>query len=115
LTREIPDVIAAEVVCIDDGTPLVAASRDASFDPAIAAAYFAEVVKANEKALEALKKGGRLEEVLLTTDEFYLLLRILPHTHFYLGLAIAKDGNVGMTRMVMKTYEKRFTESLPGD
>jgi CheY-like chemotaxis protein len=113
LTREIPDVIAAEVVCIDDGTPLIATSQDSSFDPDIAAAYFAEVVKSNEKALEALKKGRRLEEVLLTTDEFYLVVRILPDTRFYLGLAIAKDGNIGMARMVMKTYEKRFIETLP--
>jgi CheY-like chemotaxis protein/predicted regulator of Ras-like GTPase activity (Roadblock/LC7/MglB family) len=115
LTREIPNVIAAEVVCIDDGTPLVATSLDPSFDPEIAAAYFAEVVKINEKALEALKKGRRLEEVLLTTDEFYLVVRILPDTRFYLGLAIAKDGNIGMARMVMKTYEKRFMETLPAD
>jgi CheY-like chemotaxis protein len=113
LTREIPNVIAAEVVCIDDGTPLIATSQDPSFDPDIAAAYFAEVVKINEKALEALKKGRRLEEVLLTTDEFYLVVRILPDTRFYLGLAIAKDGNIGMARMVMKTYEKRFIETLP--
>ena len=113
LTREIPNVIAAEVVCIDDGTPLVATSQDLSFDPEIAAAYFAEVVKINEKALEALKKGRRLEEVLLTTDEFYLVVRILPDTRFYLGLAIAKDGNIGMARMVMKTYEKRFIKTLP--
>jgi CheY-like chemotaxis protein len=115
LTREIPNVIAAEVVCIDDGTPLVAISQDPSFDPEIAAAYFAEVVKINEKALEALKKGRRFEEVLLTTDEFYLVVRILPDTRFYLGLAIAKDGNIGMARMVMKTYEKRFMETLPAD
>jgi CheY-like chemotaxis protein len=113
LTREIPNVIAAEVVCIDDGTPLIATSQDPSFDPDIAAAYFAEVVKINEKALEALKKGRRLEEVLLTTDEFYLVVRILPDTRFYLGLAIAKDGNIGMARMVMKTYEKRFIKTLP--
>lgn len=113
LTREIPNVIAAEVVCIDDGTPLIATSQDPSFDPDIAAAYFAEVVKINEKALEALKKGRRLEEVLLTTDEFYLVVRILPDTRFYLGLAIAKDGNIGMARMVMKTYEKRFIATLP--
>ena len=115
LTREIPNVIAAEVVYIDDGTLLVATAQDPSFDPEIAAAYFAEVVKINEKALEALKKGRRFEEVLLTTDEFYLVVRILPDTRFYLGLAIAKDGNIGMARMVMKTYEKRFMETLPTD
>jgi CheY-like chemotaxis protein len=113
LMREIPNVIAAEVVCIDDGTPLVATSQDPSFDPDIAAAYFTEVVKTNEKALEALKKKGRLEEMLLTTDEFYLVVRVLPDTRFYLSLAIAKDGNVGMARMVIKTYEKRFMETLP--
>jgi len=115
LTREIPDVIAAEVVSINDGTPIVATSFDQAFDTDIAAAYFAEVVKINEKALEALKKRRRLEEVLLTTDEFYLVVRILPDTRFYLGLAIAKDGNIGMARMVMKTYEKRFIEALPTD
>jgi CheY-like chemotaxis protein/predicted regulator of Ras-like GTPase activity (Roadblock/LC7/MglB family) len=112
LTREIPDVIAAEVVSIDEGIPLVATSNDRAFDSEIAAAYFAEVVKSNEKALEALKKGGRMEEVLLTTDEFYLIVRILAGTRFYLGLAIAKEGNIGMARMAMKTYEKRFIETV---
>lgn len=115
LTREIPDCIAAEVVSIDDGTPIVATSHDPTFDPDIAAAYFAEVVKITEKALEVLRKGRRLEEVLLTTDEFYLIVRILPNTRFYVGLAMAKKGNVGMARMVMKTYEKRIVETLPTD
>lgn len=113
LAHEISDVIAAEVVSIDDGTSLVASTHDPSFDPDIAAAYFAEVVKTNEKAIEALKKGHRLEEVLLTTEDFYLIVRILSDTRFYVGLAIAKEGNVGMARMVMKTYEKRFIETLP--
>ncbi|MCJ7664547.1 MAG: response regulator [Desulfobacterales bacterium] len=115
LTREIPDVIAAEVVSIDEGTPIVATSQDPSFDLDIAAAYYAEVVKINEKALEVLKKGRRLEEVLLTTDEFYLIVRILPDTRFYVGLAVAKESNIGLARMVMKKYEKRFVEALPTD
>jgi len=33
LTREIPNVIAAEVVCIDDGTPSSAISQDPSLTP----------------------------------------------------------------------------------
>jgi CheY-like chemotaxis protein/predicted regulator of Ras-like GTPase activity (Roadblock/LC7/MglB family) len=115
LAREIPGVIAAEVVCIDDGTPIVATSQDPSFDLDIAAAYYAEVVKINEKALEVLKKGRRLEEVLLTTDEFYLIVRILSDTRFYVGLAVAKESNIGLARMVMKNYEKRLAETLPTD
>jgi len=113
LIHEVPDVIAAEVVSIDDGTPLVATSHDPAFDPDIAAAHFAEVVKTNEKAIEALKKGRRVEEVLLTTEDFYLIVRILSGTRFCAGLAIPKEGNVGMARMAMKKYEKRFVETLP--
>jgi CheY-like chemotaxis protein/predicted regulator of Ras-like GTPase activity (Roadblock/LC7/MglB family) len=112
LTRGIPDVIAAEVVNIDDGTPIVATSHDPAFDPDMAAAYYTEVVKINEKALEVLKKGGKLEEVLLTTDEFYLIIRMLRDTPFYVGLAILRKGNVGMARMAIKRSEKRFTAAL---
>jgi DNA-binding response OmpR family regulator/predicted regulator of Ras-like GTPase activity (Roadblock/LC7/MglB family) len=115
LEREIPDVIAAEVVSIDEGVPLVAKTNDPAFDVDIVAAYYAEVMKINEKALEDLKKEPRLEEVLVTTEEFYLVVRPLSGTRFYVGLVIAKRGNVGMARMVMKRYEKRFLETLPMD
>jgi CheY-like chemotaxis protein/predicted regulator of Ras-like GTPase activity (Roadblock/LC7/MglB family) len=115
LSREIPDYIAVEVASIDDGTPLVAVSHDPAFDPDIAAAYYTEVIKTTEKALEVLRKGRRLEEVLLTTDECYLIVRVLPNTRFYVGVAIAKKGNIGMARMVMKKYEKRFVETLATD
>lgn len=113
LKSEVPNFVAAEVVGIDVGIPIVAISSDPKFDPNVAAAYYTEVVKANEKALEALEKGRKVEEMLLTTDEFYLLLRILPDTRFYLGLAITKEGNVGMATMIVKKYENRFVELLP--
>jgi predicted regulator of Ras-like GTPase activity (Roadblock/LC7/MglB family) len=113
LSREVPELIMAEVVSIDDGTPIVVTSYDPSFDPTIAAAYYTEVVKINEKVLEVLKRGGKLEEVLLTVDEFYLILRILPDTRLYVGLAMTRKGNVGMARMVVKKFEKRFNEALP--
>jgi DNA-binding response OmpR family regulator/predicted regulator of Ras-like GTPase activity (Roadblock/LC7/MglB family) len=115
LEREIPDVIVAAVVSIDEGVPLVATTHDSAFDVDIIAAYYAEVIKTNEKALAVLKKGPRLKEVLVTTDEFYLVVRPLPGTRFYVGLVMDQKGNVGMARMVMKRYEKRFLETVPTD
>jgi predicted regulator of Ras-like GTPase activity (Roadblock/LC7/MglB family) len=115
LEREIPDVIAAAVVSIDEGVPLVATASDQAFDVDIIAAYYAEVIKINEKALEALKHGSGLEEILVTTDTFYLLARPLPETRFCVSLVLAQKGNVGMARMVMKRYEKRFLETVPLD
>jgi CheY-like chemotaxis protein/predicted regulator of Ras-like GTPase activity (Roadblock/LC7/MglB family) len=115
LTGEVPELIAAEIVSIDEGVSLVATTNDQAFDPDVAAAYYAEVVKINEKALEVLKKGGKLEEVLLTTDAFYLILRMLPDTRFYVGLAVTRRGNVGMARMVIRKFETRFVEALSAD
>ncbi len=113
LTSEVPDLIAAEIVSIEEGVPIVAETTNQAFDPDVTAAYYTEVIKINEKALDVLKKGGKLEEVLLTTDEFYLILRILPDTRFCVGVAITRQGNVGMARMVIKRFEKRFVEILP--
>jgi CheY-like chemotaxis protein/predicted regulator of Ras-like GTPase activity (Roadblock/LC7/MglB family) len=115
LTVEIPNVLAAQIVNIEEGTPLVVSAGNPAFDPEIAAAYYSEVVKVNEKALAVLKKGGRLEEVLLTVDDFYLILRVLPATHFAVCLALDKKGNVGMARMEIKKFAKRFVEVLPVD
>jgi DNA-binding response OmpR family regulator/predicted regulator of Ras-like GTPase activity (Roadblock/LC7/MglB family) len=115
LEREIPDVIAAAVVSIDEGVPLAATTNDPAFDVDIVAAYYAEVIKTNEKALKALQKGPRLEEVLVTTDTFSLYVKPLPDTRFYVGLVIAQKGNVGMARTVMKRYEKKFLKTLPAD
>ncbi|MBN1255541.1 MAG: response regulator [Deltaproteobacteria bacterium] len=115
LVREVPDLIAAEIVNIDDGTPLVATVYDSTLDPDMLAAYYAEVLKAHEKALDALKKASKLEEILVTTDAFYIIIRILPGTRFYVSLTMARKGNVGMARMVMKRYEERFVEAVPSD
>ena len=115
LTAEIPDVLAAEIVNIEEGTPLVVSAGNSAFDPEIAAAYYSEMLKVNKKALAVLKKGKRLEEVLLTVDDFYLILRLLPDTRFAVCFALSKKGNVGMARMEIKKFVKRFVEVLPGD
>jgi CheY-like chemotaxis protein/predicted regulator of Ras-like GTPase activity (Roadblock/LC7/MglB family) len=115
LVAEIPDVLAAAIVSIEEGIPVVVSTNHPTFDPEIAAAYYSEVVKVNEKALEVLKKGRKLEEVLLTVDDFYLILRILPDTRYSVCLAISRKGNVGMAKMVIKKFAKRFVAVLPAD
>ena len=115
LTAEIPDVLAAEIVNIEEGTPLVVSAGNPAFDPEIAAAYYSEMLKVNKKALAVLKKGKRLEEVLLTVDDFYLILRLLPDTRFAVCFALSKKGNVGMARMEIKKFAKRFVDALPAD
>jgi CheY-like chemotaxis protein/predicted regulator of Ras-like GTPase activity (Roadblock/LC7/MglB family) len=111
--NEVPNFISAEVVSIDDGIPIVAISSDPKFDSSVAAAYFTEVLKANKKAIEALKKGREVEEMVVMTDDFFLIVRIFPYTRFFLSLAIGKEGNWGMARMIIKKYEDKFVGLLP--
>jgi predicted regulator of Ras-like GTPase activity (Roadblock/LC7/MglB family) len=103
------------VVSIDEGVPLVATTNDPAFDVDIIAAYYAEVIKTNEKALKALHKGPSLEEVLVTTDAFSLVIKPLSDTRYYVCLVMAQKGNVGMARTVLKRYEKKFLETVPVD
>jgi CheY-like chemotaxis protein/predicted regulator of Ras-like GTPase activity (Roadblock/LC7/MglB family) len=113
LEGEIPDVIAAAVVSIDEGVPLIATTDDPAFDVDIIAAFYAEVIKTNEMALKALGKEPSLEEVLVTTDDFSFVVRPLPGTRFYVGLVMAQKGDVGMARTVMQRYEKKFLKTMP--
>lgn len=115
LCRETTDCIAAVVVGIDDGIPIVATSKDPAFDPEVLAAYYAEVIKINEKALKALNRSGNIEELQLMTDAFSLIVRVIPDTRYYLAMAIAKEGNIGMARIAIKRHEKEFCKLLCRD
>ncbi len=80
----------------------------------MAAATYAEVVKANEKALDLLggvEKVGETEDILVSTTRMYILIRKLGQKHYY-GVALNRTGNLGLARVIMKKHEVRFLEAL---
>ena len=111
--NEIDGFISTDVVSIDDGMSIGGGSIFANFDSSVASAEFAAVAKATIRALKSLGNDS-LEDILLTTDKSYIIIRLLGPSNYYHGLAINKSsGNLGRSRLVMRNFEPKIISSMP--
>ncbi|MCI0513107.1 hypothetical protein L0128_07850 [candidate division KSB1 bacterium] len=114
---EIPEFVSTDIVEIDTGLSVGGGSIfPDSFDSSIASALYAEVVKANEKALAALggeANVGTVEDFLITTSKSYILISVYPNKKYYHGLAITRKGNLAYARIVMKKFQPAIIKALP--
>lgn len=101
---EVPEFVSTDLVNIDSGLSIGGGTADPDFDASIASASFAEVVKSNRRALDLLGLGAdSSEDILITTDKVYILIRLLGREYCHL-LAISRQGNLGLGRVLMKKY-----------
>jgi predicted regulator of Ras-like GTPase activity (Roadblock/LC7/MglB family) len=111
--EDVPGFIATDIIDLSMGMSIGGTSVDPDFDAETASASYSEVIKSNRRALELLgMERDSTEDILITTDEVYILLLELDADHFQ-GMAIAKDANLGMARTMMRQYAQRFIEALP--
>lgn len=109
---ELPQFVSTDVVEIESGMSLAGISADPKFDAAAASACFAEVVKANARALDLLGLGASsTEDILITTGPAYLLLRMIGPGH-YLGVSITRQGTLGFARALMQRYAPQILQAL---
>ncbi len=109
---EVPDFVATDIVHLESGLSIGGASATPHFDAAAAAAAYGEVLKSNARALELLgSRGEATEDILVTTDRWYVLLRTLGRS-YYQCLAISREGSLGMPRVLMRRYERAFLEAI---
>lgn len=110
--QEVPAFVSTDIVNIESGMSIGGGSIDPSFDASVASASYAEVVKSNRRALELLGLDPEsTEDILITTASAYLLIRMLGPDYFH-GVAIARNGNLGLSRAIMKRYAPRFLEEI---
>jgi|SRR5690554_3634945 len=96
---------------VDSESGLVLATEgDNSFDLEAAAAGNTEVVRAKRKTMAALGIAGGIEDILITLNSQYHLIRLLHSNEaIFLYVVIDKSrGNLGMARMVTKGVEKKI-------
>lgn len=111
--NDIDGFISTDIVSIEDGMSIAGGSIFANFDSSVASAEFAFVTKATIRALKSIG-GDTLEDILITTDKTYVILRLLGPSNYYHGLAINRtNGNLGRSRLVMKNYEAKIISSMP--
>lgn len=103
---EVPDFVSTDMVNIDSGLSIGGATIDPDFDPSVASACYAEVVKMNRSALDLLGLGANsTEDILVTTTKVNILVRMLGSEYCHV-LAITRKGNLGLARAIMKKYEQ---------
>lgn len=105
---EVEHFISTDIVNIASGMSIGGAAVDPNFDASLASAAYADVVKANRRALDLLGLGAdSCEDILITTNNAFLLIRLLGSEH-YLGVAVGRKATLGLARAIMKKYASRF-------
>ncbi|MEO0321473.1 MAG: hypothetical protein AAF447_00810 [Myxococcota bacterium] len=109
---QVPSFVSTDIVNIASGLSIGGGSIDPDFDATVASASYAEVVKSNARALELLGMGAdTTEDILITTQNAYILIRLLGKEYYH-GVAIARDGNLGLARVIMRKFEPAFLSAL---
>ncbi|MBC7476030.1 MAG: hypothetical protein H7263_17240 [Candidatus Sericytochromatia bacterium] len=103
ISAGIPTLIAVAIVEIDSGMSLGSISKDPNFDPEIASAYNAEVVKQKVAAMNALGIGDQsVEDILITLSNQIHIIRLTSDKKHFLYMAAKKETNLAMARSVLK-------------
>lgn len=110
--EEVPEFVSTDIVNIESGLSIGGGSINPDFDASVASASYAEVVKSNHRALDLIGLGGdSTEDILVTTDQIYVLLRMLGSEYYHV-LAVGRKGNLGLARAIMKKYEARLLSAV---
>ena len=110
MSRELPGILAAAVVTVEDGMSIAEVSRREDVKPSVAAAYLASIVKANAKAINLLADDEIVEDILITTRQYHFVIRHDDKQPFFIFVMTTKDEWLGKARMLIKKYEPQFAE-----
>lgn len=111
--KGIDGLVGACLVDSDSGLVL-GKEGGGDFDLDTAAAGNTEVIRAKRKTMNALGIEGGIEDILITLDGQYHLIRLLKSNEaIFLYVVLDKDkGNLGMARMVLKKVESTLDLSI---
>ncbi len=110
MSKAMPSVIVAAVVSINDGLSIAEDCRREGIDSAAASDYLASIVKSNRNAIKLLAGDQVTEDILVTTNDYYFIIRHLPGQPFFIFLMTSRDSWLGQARMVMKEYDEQFEQ-----
>lgn len=110
MAQELPGVLAAAVVTVEDGLSIAESSRKEGVETAAASAYLASIVKSNAKAINLLADDEVVEDILVTTSQYHFIIRHLPDQPFFIFLMTTKKEWLGKARMLIQKYEKEFVK-----
>ncbi|MGB3209420.1 MAG: hypothetical protein WBB19_01820 [Desulforhopalus sp.] len=108
MSKELPGILAAAVVTVEDGMSIAEVSRRDDIEPAVAAAYLASIVKSNAKAINLLADDEIVDDILITTRQYHFIIRHDDKQPFFIFVMTTKDEWLGKARLLIKKYEVQF-------
>jgi hypothetical protein len=108
----ISGAIAAAVVDITSGMTLGVAGGGSAFDPTIAAAGNTDVIRAKMRTVEMLQLPDGIEDILITLDSQYHLIRPLTSRAgkgLFLYVALSrKQSNLALARHQLRQVDEHL-------
>jgi predicted regulator of Ras-like GTPase activity (Roadblock/LC7/MglB family) len=108
MSMELPGILAAAVVTVEDGMSIAEVSRREDIEPAVAAAYLASIVKSNAKAIKLLADDEIVDDILITTSHYHFIIRHDDNQPFFIFVMTTKDEWLGRARLLINKYERQF-------
>jgi len=109
---QVEQILVTSIINLEDGTPMAGFTSDEDLDINIPVAYFSEVARRTLSALEA-SDMGEFQDMVMSTDQYFVLMRVIPGGTYVHLLAITTKGNWGIAKILMKKYAEKFAEVLP--
>lgn len=107
---ELPGVLAAAVVTVDDGMSIAEASSSSEIETAAASAYLASIVKSNAKAIGLLADEEEIDDILVTTSNYHFIIRHQPDQPFFIFVMTTRETWLAKARQLITKYEKQFNQ-----
>ena len=116
LRFEIPSFLAAMVVESKTSLPVATLSDAPGLDIEIAGAFYRDLIRSAEDAMKALGKAKNekapLEEVVISSNDDYVILRTLKDGEHFLYLLLDQDSNPGMAKVAVRRYFEQLNALL---
>lgn len=106
VVREVQGAVAAGLVNMD-GISMGVYNTATEFDTQAADAEFATILRTARKALVNIGPMGELDELMVAAEEGIVIVRMIGND-YYTGIALRKDGNIGMARLMQKELVKEM-------
>ena len=109
------DSVACAIVDFDGKqlAYIIHGTFDKEFNSQRAASVFTMVVNFLNQTLGGIHfEEDEVEEIVVTSKNGYFILRVIETEKCFMGVAVAKEEDVGKIRKLIKKYEPLFLENL---
>jgi predicted regulator of Ras-like GTPase activity (Roadblock/LC7/MglB family) len=104
---EIPDAVCVSVINLSAGMSIDSYCNTPDFDPDVAAVHHTEVLRTEQKAVEALQLNDSIKDIFITLGtQIHMLTLSKTGKALYYIVADAHKTNLSMVRSTMQKFAK---------